>query len=378
MSKICNHTLMIAICFITCLLLISGCSSNKQDTLPSISTVQQDNSQSDQQKIEKLPNIVEKKYVVFQDYADTEASNLVLDDFAKVINLEIARQDPYQHRLKMFGRELFIINAAVSFDKGFLICGYILMEGESDSDCWSMNYTVFRDHTIAYGKSLGAAMQDKVLVYFADGQTVSCSLPNIPFIDNEKWIGVLTDGYIAIADGQTWIRNMESIGRDCEIGNKHYSDMLSVSSLYWKEENNQIWNIYRYTQMLSEDELKTLRELNPVSVSIADEVMRTERYLLNNETAKEYIWRSNNNVEYSKLKEIKSISEITIEGLDDKDEMFWIDLDKDDGSEKMCFDNLRLDTPTKKPGNYCLIIKHNGNSDLDNQDIYYSLFVIIV
>lgn len=130
--------------------------------------------------------------------------------------------------------------------------------------------------------------------------------------------------------------------------------------------------------MLSKDEFKTLRELNPVSVFIADEEMRTERYLLNNETAKEYIWRNNNNVDYHKIKEIQSISEITIEGLDDKDEIIWIDLDIDDGSKKMCFDDLRLDTPPEEPGNYCLVIKHYGDNVLEHQDIYFSLFFRIV
>lgn len=222
-------------------------------------------------------------------------------------------------------------------------------------------------------------MQDKVDVLFEDGQEVSYNFSNIPFQDNEECVEIITDGYIAIASGQTWVKNIEFFGKSGEVEDDWHSDLFKFGTPFiWRNQPNEIWNVYRYTQMLSEDEFQTLWNQSPVSVFIDGEEVRTERFMLDESIGIEYIWRSNKNINYSDVRKIKSISEITIEGLDDEDEVIWIDLDKDDGNLDVCFDKLKMDSPPEEPGNYCLIIKHNGDNNLQHQVIYFSLFIIIV
>lgn len=400
MSKRYNHLWKLTICFISCLLFINGCTLSKQDTIPPNLVDLQENNQNNLE-INKLPNTVEKEYVVVQDYSNNDTSKQILNDFADSINEELAGMDGSKDRLRWHGKKLFKINAAVPFENGALICGYMILEGETycnlyyfehssikyrtfDSDVWSLNYTVFRRHTIAYGESLGwdngkVIMQDKVIVQFANGQITCNSFSNIPFDYNEECEEIITDGYIAIASGQTWVKNIEFFGKTGEVEDDWHSDLFKFTPSYmWKDQPNEIWTVYRYTQMLSEDELQTLWDQSPVRIFIDDEEIGTERFLMDEAINIEFIWRSNRNSNYNDVRKIKSVSDITFEGLDDEDEVTWIDLDKDDGSSEMCFDNLKMDTPPEEPGNYCLIVKHNGYRDLHHQDVYYSLFVKIV
>lgn len=400
MHKKFNHLLRVSVLLIACLLLISGCTTNKQDTVPPISTNQQENNQSNLED-DKLPNSVEKEYVVVKDYSNNDTSKQILNDFTDVINEELAEMAGSDDRLRWHGKKLFMIDASVPFEYGSLICGYIIMEGEAycnlyyfedssikyrtfDSDVWSLNFTVYRGHTIAYGGFLGwhngkVIMQDKVNVQFANGQTVSNSFSNISFDYNDDSEEVITDGYIAIADGQTWIENIEFIGNNGKVEDDWHSDLFKFTLTYlWKDKPNEIWTVYRYNQMLSKDEMQKLWEQSPVSVFIDGEEIGAEHFLLDESINIEYIWRSNRNSNYNDVRKIKSVSDITIEGIDDKDEVIWIDLDKDDGSSEKCFDNLRLDTPPEEPGNYCLVIIHYGDNVLEHQDIYFSLFFRIV
>lgn len=388
------NLLKFCVCLLTCFLLVSGCSLN-QSTAPLNST---NRNNSNNFKDDRLPNTVEKEYVVVQDYSNTNTSKQVVNDFADVINEELAELDGSEDSLRWHGRKLFMINAAVPFEDGNLICGYTIMEGESycnlyyfedssikyrtfDSDVWSLNYTVFRGHTIAYGRSLRwdngkDIMQSKVNVQFANGQTVSNSFSNIPFEDNEEWGEIDTDGYIAIADEQTWVKNIEFIGKSGEAENDWHSDLFKFTPPdLWKDQPNEIWTVYRYNQMLSKDEMQKLWNQSPVRVFIDGEEIGTERFLIDELTNIEYIWRSNRNSNYNDVTKVNSVSNITFKGLDDKDELIWINLDEDNGSLEMCLDNLKLDAPPDKTGNYCLIIKHNGSFDLKNQNIFFSLFI---
>lgn len=403
------HTKTVLLSILILCLLLSGCAASKQNDpvsqpLPSSleqSATNKPESSNDTVKKDTLPRTVEYEYVIVQDYADNEVSRSVLSDFGEACNKELSMKERADYHLRNFGKDLFLINAAAPFEEGVLICGHVMMGGEDycklyylengdinysaeDSDIWSLNYTVFRDHTIAYGKALGwdngIFTQKKVVARFANNQTISQNFSNIPF-ESKKDGGrdeeVVTAGYILIADGQTWVKNIEFYGQDGGVEDNWQSDQFIFGpSCIWKNQPNEIWTTYRYTEMLSRNDISIMNEITPIIIKVNCIKVETQSFLVNEQIGLEYIWRNNNH--YHSVVEIKDVSEIKIEGLDDDDEVLWIALDQDKGTELTNFAVLRLHNPPQEKGNYCLLIKHDGNLVLKNQNMYYSVFIRIV
>jgi hypothetical protein len=82
----------------------------------------------------------------------------------------------------------------------------------------------------------------------------------------------------------------------------------------------------------------------------------------------QYLWRGNNNL-WNGFQGKKP--EISIDNLPVNAEIYWVDIEKDDGSGNDISDlivkgNLQ---PPKDPGSYCLIIKTGG--------FLYTTFVVV-
>ena len=381
------QSIKIIVCFCSILLTISICTS----CTPSSSTT------------DSLPHSIKRDYVIVQDYANNETSLEVINLLADAINEEISNHDSAKKRLDEFGQDQFMINAAVPFEDGVLICGDTVRDGENycnlyyfengqiiyrtfDSDCWSLNYTVFKDHTIAYGKSIGwdngVIMQDKVVAQFANGETSSHVFSNIPFkSEKEGWHDeeVITDGYILIADGQTWIENIEFYGKDGSVQNDWRSDLFVFDERdLWKGKSNKIWNAYCFTNMYTDEERAILYNQNPLYIIVNDVHIYFKTSLLSKEIGMEYIWRNNSYYLTSEIKDINDASEIEIIGLRDDYEVIWLNIDKDDGSHIADLNEIRLNEPPSQKGNYCLIVKHNYNQVFKDGELYFSMLVKIV
>lgn len=356
-----------------------------------------------------LPHSVYKEYVIVQDYANNETSTGILDAFADSINKEISSYENAEKCLELSGKQQFIINAVVPFDNGALILGYSvygsqeycdlyyfedgqIIYSSGYSDIWSLNYTVFKDHTIAFGKDLrsdndSCLNSKEVFAEFANGETASHFFPNIPFKGEIERLQVntdelspcqklVTDGYILIADGQTWIKNIEFYGEDGEVNNDWHSHIFNFGGRDgWEGQPNEIWNTYNYVNMYTENDRNIIGEFSPIEVLINDESIYTMPSLRYKHVGMEYIWRSNNIFHNSA--EVKDISQIEIIGLHNNDEVIWVDIDKDDGSPITSLDVLKLDEEPKEKGNYCLIIKPNHKEIID-VDIYYSFLIRII
>ncbi|MGI5849865.1 MAG: hypothetical protein ACOX8Q_07355 [Christensenellales bacterium] len=350
-----------------------------------------------------LPLSIEADYVIVQDYAKNETSKRIIDTFAYALSEEVSLQENADYRITISGKDVFMINACVPFEGGTLICGHILRDGEDycklyyfengkitygaqDSDIWSLNYTVFKDYTIAYGKSLGwDDKQDKVTAEFANGQTVSQSFANIPFKSEKagwKDGSIETNGYILVANGLTWIKNIEFYDKDGSIKDDWHSDMFhfnifnSGSAYVWNDQPGEIWTVYRYTQMLDKADRTIINEIVPLNIWINDENVEVEPFLINENIRIEYIWRNNNRYRFAK--EVKNISDIRIQGIQDDDEVIWVALDKDDGSPISDYTKICSNKAPAQKGNYCLIIRHNGDCVLKHEDMYFSMFIVLI
>ncbi len=352
-----------------------------------------------------LPQTQAEKYVIVQDYADNETSAAALKPFAKALNTELSLQEGADDRLALSGPEQFVLNAAVPFEQGALICGHTLSDGEvytelfyfdngsityrtQNSDCWSLNFTLFKNHTIAYGTSIGwdngVVMLDYVTAEFADGQTVSQSFPNIPFVSEKKgWADGIetTDGYILVADGQTWVKGIGFYSHDGALYDDWRSDLFSFSVLgsskpyVWAGQPNEIWTVYSYAPMRSNDSIETVNEIigtNPLTVRANGEEAVLHSFMLSEQLGVEAVWRNNNS--YRWAVEVSRASDIEIHGLEDNDEVFWVSLDADDGSSPPDYASLISSTPPDKAGKYSLLI-HNNGIVLKHQAVYFSLFV---
>ncbi len=352
-----------------------------------------------------LPQTHAEKYVIVQDYANNETSATALEPFAKALNTELSLQEGADDRLALSGPEQFILNAAVPFEQGALICGHILVDGEDYtelyyiengsiiyrteySECWSLNFTLFKDHTIAYGTSIGwdngVIMLDHVTAEFADGQTATQIFPNIPFISEKRgWADgiVITDGYILVADGQTWVKDVEFYSDDGALYGDWRSELFdytvpgTVMQNVWAGQPNEIWTVYSYAPMRSNDTIVTLNDIlgtDPLSVRANGHKAELHPFLLSELIGLEAVWRNNNS--YRSAVEVQLASDIGIQGLEDTDEVFWVSLDTDDGSCPPDYASLISSSPPDKAGNYCLLIHHDGNVALKHEAMYYVLF----
>ena len=355
------------------------------------------------------PQTHTEKYVIVQDYANNETSAAALEAFTKALNMDISAQEGADDRLSLSGPEQFVLNAAVPFEQGALICGHTLADGEDYtelyyiengsiayrtkySECWSLNFTLFKDHTIAYGTSIGwdngVIMLDHVTAEFADGQTASQSFPNIPFISEKRGCAdgiVITDGYILVADGQTWVKDIGFYSQDGMLYDDWRSELFdcivlgSDTPFVWAGQPNEIWTAYAYAPMRSKESQSTWDEhitgTYPLTVRANGQEVVLRSFMLNEQLGVEAAWRNNNS--YRWAVEVSHAADIDIQGLADNDEVFWVSLDADDGSCPPDYASLISSNPPDKAGNYCLLIHHDGDTASKHVAKYYALFVRI-
>ncbi len=351
-----------------------------------------------------LPRTQTGKYVIVQDYANNETSMAALELFAKALDAELSAQEGANERLALSGPEQFVLNAAVPFEQGALICGHTLADGEDYtelyyiengrityrteySECWSLNFTLFKDHTIAYGTSIGWDNGvNHVTAEFADGQTASQSFTNIPFISEKRgWADgvVITAGYILVADGQTWVKDIGFYSHDGTLFDDWRSELFgwivlgSDTPFVWAGQSNEIWTVYSYTPMRSNDNTETIKEIigsYPLAVRANGQEVVSRPFLLSEQLGVEATWRNNNS--YRWAVEVSHAADIDIQGLMENDEVFWVSLDADDGSCPPDYKSLISSSPPDKAGNYCLLIHHDGVV-LKHQALYFALFVCI-
>lgn len=187
---------------------------------------------------------------------------------------------------------------------------------------------------------------------------------------------LVADGYILIADGQTWIKNIEFYGECGEVHNDWHSHIFNFDGRDgWEGQRNEIWNTYNYVNMNTENDWNIINEFMPIKVLVNGELNHIMPSIRYKQVGMEYIWRSNNI--FHKSAEVNDFSQIEIIGLHDNDEVIWIDIDKDEGSPITDYDKLKLDEAPKDKGNYCLIIKHS-HEDIIDADIYYSMLIRIL
>lgn len=353
------------------------------------------------------PQTHTEKYVIVQDYANNVTSMAALEPFAKALDAELCLQEGADERLALSGPEQFVLNAAVPFEQGALICGHTLVDGEDYtelyyiengsiiyrteySECWSLNFTLFKGHTIAYGTSIGwdngVIMLDHVTEEFADGQTATQSFPNIPFVSEKRgWADgiVTTDGYILVDDGQTWVKDIGFYSHDGTLYDDWRSELFdgttpdAITPFVWAGQPNEIWTVYSYTPMLNNDNTETIKETigaYPLTVRANGQEVVLRSFLLSEELGVEAVWRNNNS--YRWAVEVSHAADIDIQGLMGNDEVFWVSLDADDGSCPPDYKSLISSSPPDKAGNYCLLIHHDGVV-LKHQALYFALFVRI-
>ena len=358
---------------------------------------------ADAESDEGLPQSVSRRYVLVQDYANNKTSRKYLNDFKNALYRE-----PKTGNYVNFGdqEEVFLISAAVPFEDGVLICAYEMGGGETycdlyyledgnityrtlTSDCWSFNYTVFKNHTIAYGMSsegehgfgLGR-LPESVAVQFADGTTATQRFSNIPYKSVEGWENCYegsTDGYIFIANGQTWGKDIKYYDKDGRMRRdwRSYWKETGDEIYAWEGQSNQIWNFFIFNVMCRNDYRKAESAVTPVRICENGEEVETEKFLLDDSIGLEYVWR-NRNCYFRGISEVKKASEIWIKGLRDGDDVLWAALDRDDGSPIQDYATLCSREAPKKKGNYLLIVRHNGDHIPVFENMYYTKFVRIV
>jgi len=339
--------------------------------------------------------------VLVQDCANNETSQKYLFDFANALNRE-AEDCHYADK-----KNVFLINSAVPFEDGVLFSAYELGDGERYcslyyiengdityhtlmSDCWSFNYTVFRNHTIAFGLSSEGtygfgegSLPDSVTVWFADGTTASQRFSNIPskIVEGCEYFRQFgSGGYILVADGQTWIRDIkfyDKNGRERDDWRTYLKE--TDGEVYaWRDRAHEIWNYSIFNVMYGNDYGHEVNAVAPVRIYENGEELETEDFLLGNDIGLEYVWRNRNCYFYRGISKVHMASEIEIKGLRDGDDVLWVALDRDDGSTIQDYATLCSREAPAEKGNYMLIVRHNGSNFPVFENMYFTRCVRIV
>lgn len=379
------------------LMLAAGCTYKTQEQNTGELKVQDlFDAQLMDTKENALPLTARTQNVIVQDYADNDTSKAVIDQLAFALNEEAAARE---YNTAFFGHEVFIIQAAIPFENGALICGRILHDGENppelfyiengqithrtqSSDVWSLNYTVFKGHTIAYGSSLerwdnACIMQQRVSVQFANGESGSVVFGNRPYHNQKKhWDNaeVTTDGYILTANAHTWVQSLDFYGHDGRIDDECKMDLFDFGRI-WAGQPNEAWNQYHFCEMLTQDEWDIILNTSSPDMRIDGDSVMIERFLMT-EGDIAYIWRNSNAM--PSMYDVQDADKISFADIREDDALIWVALDQDDGSPDTDVNSLLSSSAPQQKGHYCVIVKRPLEPDAPHAHIYFSIFFALV
>lgn len=275
----------------------------------------------------------------------------------------------------------FQLFAAEPFEEGALLfAGYtrdqdhpVLYYVEGDKlfytvgpEYFSLNYTVFKDHTVSYGITLadeGDFKQSvKTLGTFANGAAGE-------YISHDN--GDHFKGYILIAEGQTWLTSIEFFDSEGRFvtDEKSYQIGWNQDCYHWKGKPTEVWNVQRYTPMNDITKYKYIVNRLMFRYGEAENEAAEMHAFASGGAGIQYVWRSHNNLVnqcYAATSET-----IMIDNLPPGAQIYWVDIERDDGTDEGVAELLvkgDLQTPDK-PGAYCLIVKADG--------YFHTLFVVV-
>lgn len=275
-----------------------------------------------------------------------------------------------EYPFQLFAIEPFengvLLLAGYTIDQGYSIL-YYMEEGKiisqaSDSEYFSLNYTVYKNHTISYGYTIdeGEKLAVKTMGTFASGEVVERSSD---VVENYK------RGYILIADGQTWLSSIQFLDKDDRLVTDQNSNEIgwNQSSYHWMGKPTYVWNVQRYTQML-ETPVYQMDKYKPV-IRYEDYEGEMNVFAEDSSAGIQYVWRGHNNL-WNEM-ETGPAESLAIDNLPDDAEVYWVNIEEDDGGSlggKELLVKGDLQTP-KTPGAYCLLVKAEG--------LIYTRFVVI-
>lgn len=401
----------IVVCMMVLVLVACTIAENKAKDMETTQTPQQEilpqNTDQIEFEDESLPTCVEKEYVIVQDYADSETSKTIRNDLATALNKETSILHDVDERIQIIKRRVFILCAAVPFEGGILVCGHYVQDGEITadlyylengdityrtpfSDIWSLNYTIFKGHTITYGKPIESKNVVRVSAEFANGETKNMDFSNTMFMGQENWPDgcITTNGYILMNKGETWVKSLEFYREDGSI-EVSWHDAVYNFKHAWIGQPCEIWNTCSFNEMTNEKGFGIKYDTSKKSANEVSIFEQSPTFLINDENdfsfietflmdecGLEYIWRNNNHI--PSMREIKRADELTVTNVKSSDEIIWVAIDKDDGSEILDYDNLCSNIAPCEKGNYCLIIKRKLKHSSPYEYIYFSVFVRLI
>lgn len=231
----------------------------------------------------------------------------------------------------------------------------------TEAEYFSLNYTVFKNHTISYGimlQSFNGPDSVKVIGSFANGEVVERGSAN-------------QRGYILVASGQTWLSSIKFFDKYGNITEDERSGEIGWNQRYyhWKGKRTEIWNVQRYTQLLEKPKHEYNNNNNlMIRFSNNDSEHEMNFFVDDPQAGWQYLWRGHNNL-WNQCSG-KNL-EISVNNLPENAQIYWVDIEKDDGSGNNISGLLVKGSlqPPKDPGSYCLIIR-TGN-------LLYTMFVVV-
>ena len=369
--------------FIFAVMFTAGCAGTERTDLnispvPSTTDVPAKTPyEPDEEEISQQPETIYGVAPV--DWVNSELSREYFPRLVKAYKSMITEPDNERYVREEYPFQLF---AAEPFEGGALLfAGYTIdqdypdlyyMEGGElicqavESEYFSLNYTVFKDHTISYGLTLADEVDFKQSVKtvgtFANGAADE-------YTSHDK--GDYFKGYILIAEGQTWLTSIEFFDSEGRFvtDEKSYQIGWNQDCYHWKGKQTEVWNVQRYTPM---NDITTYKySLNRLMFRYGEaENEATEMHVFaDNGAGIHYVWRSHNNL----VNECgaKTSEKIDIMNLPPDAQIYWADIERDDGTDEGVADLLvkgDLQAPDK-PGAYCLIVKADG--------YIHTLFVVV-
>lgn len=359
-----------ALCFFISAIFIAGCAKTGRtelDSSPSLPSPTSRASALIESGTAELSQLETIYGVAPVDWVDSKLSREYFPRLVKAYKATISEPDNESYGMDGYPFQLF---AAEPFEEGALLfAGYTIdqdfpelyyLEGDKlycavGSEYFSLNYTVFRDHTISYGFTLDDAgsvnRSVKTVGSFANGETdesLSCS-------GNGYW-----HRYILVADGQTWLSSIDFFDSEGGFVTDENSNQIgwNQDSYHWVGKPNEVWNVQRYTQMRDDTEYQH----GLVLKYGGSWEYETEMHAFADDGGAgiQYVWRSHNNLVNQGF--AVPAQEIFIKNLPSDAQIYWVDIERDDGKDESIGELMErggLLTPDEA-GVYCLLVKANG------------------
>jgi len=315
------------------------------------------------------------------DWVNNDISNEYFPLLVKAYKETISEPDNEHLGLNSFPFQLFAVEP---FEKGVLLfAGYTIDQDYPDlyymkddrllfyavgSEYFSLNYTVFKEHTISYGLTLSDDINVnrsvKTVGAFANGEIVEQ-------ISNENKNNL--HGYILVAQGQTWLSSIRFFDEKGNFITDEHSYQIGWNQCdyHWKGKPYEVWNVQRYTQMYDNAMSKYAENtLTYRHGEAEDETTPLHVFIDDGREGIQYVWRSHNNL--VNQCEANPSQNIKIDNLPPDASIYWVNIEDDTGTDENINKILKegsLQTPDK-PGAYCLIIK--------SDKLIHTLFIEVI